>query len=168
MKTNLDILPLSKQKDALVTQIKYRKFVLGIKPTEKTLLQLQSGKEKFTTEQLQENLETVLHGVTQIAHVLNTKHVNIKHKEEREEELSANIEKKKEQQKRKQQNEHLGSKWLEKESSTNGYMMGKKNGTLAKLYEPLEIFEMKSVDLRLNTMMEMSKLFSYTKNQKKI
>ena len=82
MKTNLNILPLSKQKDALVTQIKYRKFVLGIKPTEKTLLQLQSGKEKFTTEQLQENLETVLHGVTQSAHVLNTKHVNIKRKEE--------------------------------------------------------------------------------------
>ena len=82
MKTNLDILPLSKQKDALVTQIKYRKFVLGIKPTEKTLLQLQSGKEKFTTEQLQENLETVLQGVMQSAHVLNTKHVNIKHKEE--------------------------------------------------------------------------------------
>ena len=52
MKTSLDILPLSKQKDALVIQIKYRKFVLGIKPTEKTLLQLQSGKEKFTTEQL--------------------------------------------------------------------------------------------------------------------
>ena len=82
MKTNLDILPLSKQEDALITQIKYRMFVLGIKPTEKTLLQLQSGKEKFTTEQLQENLETVLHGVTQSAHVLNTKHVNIKHKEE--------------------------------------------------------------------------------------
>ena len=82
MKTNLDILPLSKQKDALVTQIKYRKFVLGIKPTEKTLLQLQSGKEKFTTEQLQENLETVLHGVTLSAHVLNTKHANIKCKEE--------------------------------------------------------------------------------------
>ena len=82
MKTNLDILPLSKQKDALVTQIKYRKFVLGIKPTEKTLLQLQSRKEKFTNEQLQENLETVLHGVTQSAHVLNTKHVNVKCKEE--------------------------------------------------------------------------------------
>ena len=114
MKTNLDILPLSKQKDALVTQIKYSKFVLGIKPTEKTLLQLQSGKEKFTTEQLQENLETVLHGVTQSALVLNTKHVNIKHKEEREEELSANIEKKKEQQKRKQQNEHLGFKMVGK------------------------------------------------------
>ena len=47
-------------------------------------------------------------------------------------------------------------------------MMGKKNGTLAKLYEALETFEMTSVDLRLNTMMEMSKLFSYTKNQKKI
>ena len=114
MKTNLDILPLSKQKDALVTQIKYRKFVLGIKPTEKTLLQLQSGKEKFTTEQLQENLETVLHGVTQSAHVLNTKHVNIKCKEEREEELSAIIDKKKEQQKRKQQNEHLGFKMVGK------------------------------------------------------
>ena len=82
MKTNLDILPLSKQRDALVTQIKYRKSVLGIKPTEKTLLQLQSGKEKFTTEQLQENLETVLQGIMQSAHVLNTKHVNIKHKEE--------------------------------------------------------------------------------------
>ena len=66
MKTNLDILPLLKQKDALVTQIKYKKFVLGIKPTEKALLQLQSGKENFTTEQLQENLETVLHGVTQV------------------------------------------------------------------------------------------------------
>ena len=47
-------------------------------------------------------------------------------------------------------------------------MMGKTNGTLAKLYEPLEIFEMKSVNLRINTMMEMSKLFSYTKIQKKI
>ena len=73
---------MSKQKDVLVTQIKYRKFVLGIKPTGKTLLQLQSGKEKFTTEQMQENLETLLQGVTQSAHVLNTKHVNIKHKEE--------------------------------------------------------------------------------------
>ena len=82
MKTNLDILPLSKQKDALVIQIRYRKFVLGIKPTEKTLLQLQKGKEKFTTEQLQENLETVLQGVMQSAHVLNTKHVNIKCKDE--------------------------------------------------------------------------------------
>ena len=47
-------------------------------------------------------------------------------------------------------------------------MMGKKNGTLTKLYELLEIFEMKSVNLRSNTMMEISKLFSYTKNQKKI
>ena len=82
--------------------------------TERTLLQLQSGKEKFTTEQLQENLETVLHRVTQSAHVLNTKHVNIKSKEEWEEELSAIVEKKKEQQKRKQQNEHLGFKMVGK------------------------------------------------------
>ena len=51
---------------------------------EKTLLQLQSGKEKFTTEHLQDNLETVLQGVIQSAHVLNTKHVNINRTERNE------------------------------------------------------------------------------------
>ena len=32
---------------------------------DKRLLQLQSGKEKFTTEQLKENLESVLQGLVQ-------------------------------------------------------------------------------------------------------
>ena len=58
MKTNIDVLTAGKKKDALITQIKYRKFVLGSRPSEKSLLQLQHGKEKFTVEQLEENLES--------------------------------------------------------------------------------------------------------------
>ena len=61
----LETIPNTKQKDALTTQIKYRKFVLGTKIMDKGLLQLQSGKEKFTTEQLKENLESVLQGLVQ-------------------------------------------------------------------------------------------------------
>ena len=60
MKTNLDVLTAGKKKDALITQIKYRKLVLGSRPSEKSLLQLQHGKEKFIVEQLEENLETVI------------------------------------------------------------------------------------------------------------
>ena len=58
MKTNLDVLMAGKKKDALIMQIKYHKFVLASRPSEKSLLQLQHGKEKFTVEQLEENLET--------------------------------------------------------------------------------------------------------------
>ena len=58
MKTNIDVLTAGKKKDALITQIKYCKFVLGSRPSEKSLLQLQHGKEEFTVEQLEENLES--------------------------------------------------------------------------------------------------------------
>ena len=92
MKTNIDVLTAGKKKEALMTQVKYRKFVLGIRPSEKPLLQLQHGKEKFTVEQLEENLETVIQGVTESACVL--KQVTIKERDEREEELSAAIERK--------------------------------------------------------------------------
>ena len=66
MKTNIDVLTAGKKKDALMTQIRYHKFVFGSKPSEKSLLQLQHGKEKFTVEQLEENLETVIQGVTEV------------------------------------------------------------------------------------------------------
>ena len=51
MKKTLDQIPALKQKDAVIVQIEYWKFVLGIQPYDKTPLQLQSGKEKFTYEQ---------------------------------------------------------------------------------------------------------------------
>ena len=83
MKTNLDVLTAGKKKDALIMQIKYRKFVLGSRQSEKSLLQLQHGKEKFTVEQLEENLETVIQGVTENACV--PKQVAIEERDEREE-----------------------------------------------------------------------------------
>ena len=110
MKTNLDVLTAGKKKDALIMQIKYHKFVLGNRPSEKSLLQLQHGKEKVTVEQLEENLETVIQGVTESTRV--PKQVAIKERDEREEELSAAIERK--SKKRKQQDEHLGFKMVGK------------------------------------------------------
>ena len=110
MKTNIDVLTAGKKKDALITQIKYSKFVLGSRPSEKSLLQLQHGKEKFTVEQLEENLETVIQGVTESTCV--PKQVTVKERDEREEELSAAIERK--SKKRKQQDEHLGFKMVGK------------------------------------------------------
>ena len=114
METSLYGIPDTKKKDAVITQIKYRKFVLGTRPTERTLLQLQSGKEKFTLEQLRENLESVLKGISQQPPVTNANKVNIKQRQEREEELSAVIEKKHQQQKRKQENDHSGFKLVGK------------------------------------------------------
>ena len=85
-------------------------MVLGGRPSEKSLLQLQHGKEKFTMEQLEENLEAVIWGVTESTHV--QKQVAIKERDKREEELSAAIERK--SKKRKQQDEHLGFKMVGK------------------------------------------------------
>ena len=53
-------IPALNQKDAVIAQIKYHKFVLETKPYDNTHLQLQSGKEKFRYEQLVTNLEKVL------------------------------------------------------------------------------------------------------------
>ena len=72
-----------KKKDALIIQIKYCKFVLRSRPSEISLLQLQHGKEKFTVEQLEENLETAIQGVTESTCI--PKQVAIKERDEREE-----------------------------------------------------------------------------------
>ena len=58
MKKTLDDILAFKEKDAVIAHIKYHKFVLGTKPHDKT--QLQSGKEKFTYEQLVTNFKKVV------------------------------------------------------------------------------------------------------------
>ena len=56
----LAALPVEQHKDVLTTQLRYRKQVLGNIPKEHTLLQVQSGKDHFSTEKLKENLELFL------------------------------------------------------------------------------------------------------------
>ena len=73
----LDKIQALKQKDAVIAQIKYCKFVLGTKPYDKTLSHLQSRKEKFTYEQLITNLEKVLMSFPPQP-VLTSRNVNIR------------------------------------------------------------------------------------------
>ena len=112
MKKTLDQIPALKQKDAVIAQIKHCKSVLGTKPYNKTLLQLQSGKEKFIYDKLATNLENVLMSFSQQP-VLASGTVNIRQQKEWEEELCAAIIRKQQQQKRKQQEEHLSSKLVD-------------------------------------------------------
>ena len=98
MKKTLDHIPALKQKDAVIAQIKYCKFVLDSKPYDKTLLQLQSGKEKFTYEQLVTNLGKVLMSFSPQP-VLTSRNVNIRQQDEWEEEICAAIKGKRQQQK---------------------------------------------------------------------
>ena len=108
MREKLETIPNTKQKDALTTQIKYRKFVLGTKIMDKGLLQLQSGKEKFTTEQLKENLESVLQGFAQTEPEENVNIQTIKEQNLREDELTKAIQMKTQKQKRKKNEDNYG------------------------------------------------------------
>ena len=53
----------NKWKAALITQVKYRKLILGTVVENKKLLQLSSNKKEFSTEELEENLKCVLNGL---------------------------------------------------------------------------------------------------------
>ena len=114
MREKLETIPNTKQKDALTTQIKYRKFVLGTKIMDKGLLQLQSGKEKFTTEQLKENLESVLQGLAQTEPEENVNIQTVKRQNLREDELTKAIQMKTQKQKRKKTEDHYGFRLVRK------------------------------------------------------
>ena len=75
---------------------------------DKGLLQLQSGKEKFTTEQLKENLESVLQGLAQTEPEENVNIQTIKEQNLREDELTKAIQMKTQKQKRKKNEDHYG------------------------------------------------------------
>ena len=49
--------------EALITQVKYRKLILGTVVENKKLLQLSSNKKEFSTEESEENLKCVLNGL---------------------------------------------------------------------------------------------------------
>ena len=60
---NKEKIDKNKWKAALVTQIKYRKVILGTVVENKKLLQLSSNKKEFSTQELEENLKCVLNGL---------------------------------------------------------------------------------------------------------
>ena len=48
------------KKDAIITQIKYRKVVLGTKVSDKKLLQITSNQKEYSLQELEDNLRAIL------------------------------------------------------------------------------------------------------------
>ena len=92
----LAALPVELHKDVLTTQIRYRKQILGNKPKEQTLLQVQSGKDHFSTEKLKENLELFLTQLQNKGNEGQRKKGTLKRQAEQEELVQDIVQKKKE------------------------------------------------------------------------
>ena len=63
LQRNIDSLDHNEKKDAIITQIKYRKYVLSTKVSDKKLLQLTANRKEFSKQELEEYLRAILRDI---------------------------------------------------------------------------------------------------------
>ena len=93
LQRNIDSLDHNEKKDAIITQIKYRKYVLSTKVSDKKLLQLTANRKEFSIQELEENLRAILRDINNETFAVH-RSSKYRESEERKELIDRHVERK--------------------------------------------------------------------------